>query len=76
MLSSCSTCQNPDGSPNLDELDEHGSCAFGCGLYINSDDDYCPRCEDHSANEYECEDCGSRYDKWSGQWRLDRGERE
>ena len=41
------------------------SCTFGCGRHIG-DDGMCPSCRDHSANTFECETCGKRWENWNG----------
>jgi len=67
----CSTCRNPDGTLNVDLMEDEGSCTFGCGVKVDTDYGICPRCKDHSENVYECEDCGRIYSRGfdpSGVW--------
>lgn len=67
----CPMCQNLDGTVNSEWADENGSCIFGCGTRINHDEGagLCPRCKDHSANEVECESCGTVWADWAmGTW--------
>ena len=63
----CKTCQTPDGQPNVEYLREEGSCVFGCGFVVSSDEGgICPRCKDHSANHVDCPDCGAEWEDWDG----------
>jgi len=66
---SCSTCQHLDGSPNVEYLTAEGSCTFGCGNVVSSNEDgICWTCRDHSANHVDCPDCGAEWEDWGGQW--------
>lgn len=58
--------------PGCAKRDEEGACTFGCGHRIDRDGMMCPSCKDHSANEYECEECGTVWGDWSGYWEIMR----
>ena len=30
----------------------------------------CPSCKDHSANTFECETCGKRWENWDMGWEI------
>jgi len=70
----CPTCRLPDGQFDTDYLREHGMCVT-CGSAVipwgEGGAGFCSRCKDHSANEHECPDCGTRYADWAeGVWEV------
>ncbi len=67
----CHTCQEPDGTPNTDYLNENGQCTFGCGRVVDRDTGVCEHCQDHSCNEVECEECGRLWQRW-GTWETNK----
>lgn len=65
----CKTCQLPDGKPNVEYLNDEGSCVFGCGRVVAYDEGgICRTCRDHSCNHVDCEDCGAEWEDWGGEW--------
>lgn len=64
----CAGCRVVDGSLDTERMDQDGRCTFGCGRIVDEDRKYCPTCRDHSANCYECDECGTRYEKWGDAW--------
>ncbi len=62
----CPTCHAEDGDLNTETMDREGACTFGCGHRVDPDTKVCTACADHSANAYECETCGVRYEDWNG----------
>jgi hypothetical protein len=66
----CVGCQDAHGQPDQQKIAamEGAGCVFGCPRPVDSDTGVCPSCREHSANAVECEDCGTRYEDWSGQW--------
>lgn len=49
---------------------EGASCVFGCNAVVDDDTKMCPTCRDHSANSFECETCGRRWEHWGDEWEL------
>lgn len=44
------------------------ACTFGCGSVVDDDTKMCLQCRDHSANEFECDQCGIQWAKWGDVW--------
>lgn len=49
---------------------QEATCVFGCGRPVDPDTRMCGHCKDHSANCVECEECGTRFEDWSGKWEV------
>lgn len=59
----CNRCENPEFIEEMISNDGV-SCTFGCGFVVDSDTGFCPRCKDHSANSFVCDDCGAVWEDW------------
>lgn len=64
----CRGCHVDVGTIDTEIMDEEGACVFGCGGKVDADFRVCRKCQDNSANEWECPVCGTMYADWSGQW--------
>ncbi len=55
---------------------DSASCVFGCGHRVNEDTMRCPSCRDNSCNAFECEECGTLWEKWTDVWEKAAEQRE